>query len=484
MEILLCFLAGVLLAVVGAYFVLRSVKSAAAAAQEKALTDAAKIAEKEKEAAVAKLQADLSHANDNLEKAEKQYQQQLDAYKRAQEAADEKLNKLHQQALSTMKEQLKDETSKMLKERQNEFSETSKEKISTILAPLQQEIKSMKESVDKNKDAQTELSGVMKGKIEALVEQTKRTSQSADELTMALKNSHKTQGDWGETRLADLLASFGFLEGRQILSQEYLKDAYGRLIVDDKGKKKRPDVILRLDDKRVVIIDSKMSLEAYLQYVKAVEENDTVAMQQAIEDNLESIKNQIKLLREADYCALVKEPFQTIDYMIMYVPVAGALQLAMANSPSLWHDTMEHNHILLCDDRMLETIIRTIEITWTKIDQLNNQKKIIKAAELVIERVEMLAEHFIEAETAINDAKTEIDGCRKLLADGGNSILKSANDLQKLGVKPAITKARVGRRKKIAGLLEEIGEDVSYEEVELPAIESGKTPEEEIEQDV
>lgn len=495
MEILLYFFAGVVLACVGAYFVLRSAKSAAAAAQEKALADAAKTAKAEKEAAVAKLQADLDNANANLQEAkqglqqakleaqqsvekakaeaEVRYQKQLDEYKSAQEEADNRLNELHRQALDTMKAQLEAKTREMLAARQNEFAETSKEKISTLLSPLQTEIKAMRESVAASKEKQIELSGAVAGKIDELMKQTERTSQSADELTMALKNSHKTQGDWGETRLIDLLASYGFQEGRQILSQEYIKDEYGRMIIDDRGGKKRTDVILRLDDKRVIVIDSKTSLDAYLRYVTAVKENDTAAMQEAIEANLESIKGQIELLRKADYSALIQEPYQTIDYTIMYVPVSGALQLAMANSPSLWHDAMEKDHILLCDDRMLETIIRTIEITWTKIDQLNNQKRIIEAAEHVIERVEMLAEHFVAAESAINTAQDKISDCRKQLTNGGKSILTAAHDLQKLGVKPALTKARKDRRKKIAGLLEDIGEDVDYEQIDTAALDSG-----------
>ena len=501
MEILLYFLAGVLLASVGAIFALRSVKSSDAAAQEKALADAAKTAEAEKEVAVARLQADLDNARENINKAEKdlqqakadaqasvdkakaeaedRYQKQLNEYKKAQDEAEAKLKELHQQALDAMKAQLKDETSKMLTERQDEFSKTSKEKISTILEPLQKEIKDMRDSVKDSKEKQIELSGAVAGKIDELMRQTERTSQSADELTMALKNSHKTQGDWGETKLVDLLSSYGFQEGRQILSQEYIRDEYGRLIVDDKGGKKRTDVILRLDDKRVIVIDSKTSLDAYLRYVTAVKENDSAAMEESIKANLASIKSQIELLRKADYSALIQEPYQTIDYTIMYVPVSGALQLAMANSPSLWHDTMAHDHILLCDDRMLETIIRTIEITWTKIDQLNNQKKIIEAAERVIERVEILAEHFVAAEDAIHTAQDKISDCRKQLTNGGKSILKSANDLHKLGVNPALTQARTKRRVKIASLLENMDEDVDYEEVEAPALESGEPNEQE-----
>ena len=449
---------------------LRRTKTAALEAQEKSLADAAKLAQAEQLAATSALQAELSNAQKTIEQVraeeQKRYNEQLAAYKQAQKEAEEQLNRLHREALEAMKAQLEAKTREMLAARQTEFAESSKTKIADLLDPLQKEIKAMKESVDANKTTQTELSGVMKGKIDELMRQTERTTQSANDLTLALTNSHKTQGNWGETRLVDLLSSYGFQEGRQILSQEYIKDEYGRMIMDDKGGKKRTDVILRLDDKRVIVIDSKTSLDAYLRYVKAVNENDTAAMQEAIEANLASIKSQIDLLRKADYSALIVEPYQTIDYTVMYVPVSGALQLAMANSPSLWHDAMEHDHILLCDDRMLETIIRTIEITWTKIDQLNNQKKIIEAAERVIERVEILAEHFVNAEDAVNTAQKKITACREQLTNGGKSILTAAHDLQKLGVKPALTKARQDRRKKIAGLLEEVGEEVNYEAIE------------------
>lgn len=496
MEILLYFMAGFVLAAVGAYFVLRSVKASAAEAQEKALADAAKTAGAEMEAAKAKLQADLDNANANLQEAKnalreareeaakavekvkaeekRNYQDMLNNQKQEQEKAQGTLKELHDEALKKMQAQLEVATHKMLEERQNEFATSSKEKIDAVIKPLQQDIDQMRKSVQENSKEQVELKAEVRSKIEGLIAQTERASQSADELTLALKNSHKIQGDWGERKLVELLSSYGFVEGRHILSQEYIKDEYGRLIVDDKGGKKRTDVILRLDEKRVIVIDSKTSLDAYLGYIEAQEKNDTLAMQKAIEANLESIKGQIELLRKADYSALIQEPYQTIGYTVMYVPVSGALQLAMANCPSLWHEAMEKDHILLCDDRMLETIIRTIEITWTKIDQLNNQKKIIEAAERVIERVEILSEHFINAEEAVNEAQERMSACRKQLTNGGSSILTAANELKKLGVKPTPTQAKLKRRKKIAPLLEELGEEVNYEEVNTPAIEEGE----------
>ena len=449
-----------MLASVGAYFLLRKSENALRETKEQA-ENALREAKEQLEKAVEKAK----------EEERSRYNEQLKEQKAAQEAAQETLQKLHNEALNKMKAELEAKTREMLAERQRDFTNSSKEKIDEVIKPLLKDIEEMRASVKENSKEQVELKAEVKTKIEGLIAQTERASQSADELTLALKNSHKIQGDWGEKKLVELLTSYGFVEGRQILSQEYIKDEYGRLIVDDKGGKKRTDVILRLDDKRVIVIDSKTSLDAYLRYIEAQKKNDTLAMQDAIEANLESIKGQIELLRKADYSALIQEPYQTIGYTIMYVPVSGALQLAMANCPSLWHDAMEKDHILLCDDRMLETIIRTIEITWTKIDQLNNQKKIIEAAERVIERIEILAEHFINAEEAVNEAQERMSACRKQLTQGGSSILTAANELQKLGVKPALTQARQKRRKKIAPLLEELGEEINYEDVDTPAIE-------------
>ena len=449
-----------MLASVGAYFLLRKSENALRETKEQA-ENALRETREQAEKAVEKAK----------EEERSRYNEQLKEQKAAQEAAQETLQKLHNEALNKMKAELEAKTREMLAERQRDFTNSSKEKIDEVIKPLLKDIEEMRASVKENSKEQVELKAEVKTKIEGLIAQTERASQSADELTLALKNSHKIQGDWGEKKLVELLTSYGFVEGRQILSQEYIKDEYGRLIVDDKGGKKRTDVILRLDDKRVIVIDSKTSLDAYLRYIEAQKKNDTLAMQDAIEANLESIKGQIELLRKADYSALIQEPYQTIGYTIMYVPVSGALQLAMANCPSLWHDAMEKDHILLCDDRMLETIIRTIEITWTKIDQLSNQKKIIEAAERVIERIEILAEHFINAEEAVNEAHERMSACRKQLTQGGSSILTAANELQKLGVKPALTQARQKRRKKIAPLLEELGEEINYEDVDTPAIE-------------
>jgi DNA anti-recombination protein RmuC len=167
------------LASIGAYFVLRSIKSSAANALTKALEDAAKIAAAEKDAAVAQLKADLNNANENLQKAEdalknaktdaqesvikakseaeERYIKQLDEYKNAQKEANEKLEALHNQALKTMKEQLETKTRDMLKERQDEFAKTSKEKLESLLNPFKTDLENMKKSVENNQKEQIEL---------------------------------------------------------------------------------------------------------------------------------------------------------------------------------------------------------------------------------------------------------------------------------------------------------------------------------------
>lgn len=372
------------------------------------------------------------------------------------------------QQMDMLRQEFQNASDKILKDRQHEFKLSSTQSIDAVLKPLREQISKMSDDMLTNKGSQEKLEEAMEKQIKLLLEQTKLTADSANNLTMALIGNNKTQGDYGERLLVNMLKEIGFSEETQILSQEYIKDIYGRKVKNENGATMRPDIILKTDRNHVVVIDSKMVLKAYKEYIDASQNSDEQAMAAAKEANTNAVLNQVELLAKQNYVQYIQRPYETVEYTLMYVPMAGALRLAMTDHPGLWHEAMRKK-ILIVDEFTLGAMLKVIEITWSKIEQTENMQKIVNTASLIIERVEELLEQVVDAETAIQKASTALGKGHALLVDKSRSIVTAANTLQNLGVRPK-TREYAKRLKKAAAIHEELGENMleeaAYEEIQ------------------
>ena len=457
MEILLYFLAGVLLAIIGAFFVLRRVKSSAAAAQKQALEDAAKQAEMTHKASVAKLEADLKNAQENLEQAkkdaEKHTQELLDAKDKAHKEAIEAIEKRHndamaamekrhteaieaerkryEQALATMKEQVQNATNQMLKERQAELQQSNSTNMKQIVDPLKESIAKMETALKENKSTQETSTEAIKEKIATLVSTTMKVSDSADRLSNALTAENKTQGNWGEQKIEALLNAIGLERGLEYDAQEYLRDANGNIIVSDEtAHRMQPDIILHLDETRDLIIDSKVSLNAFVNYTNA---EDDEARNIALAAHLKSVRNHVKELAKKSYASYVKAPRQSVDFVMMFVPVDAALQLALASDVTLWREAMNQG-VFIVGEQNLYAALRAVQVTWTAIKQNANNKAICDTAEELLGRVGDLLERVQKMGKKLGELNTAYEAVVDK-ANKGQSVLGSANKLVKLGAK-------------------------------------------------
>ena len=446
MEMILSFVAGLVLAAVVAFLVLRSVKSAAEAAQAKALDDAAKQAEADKKVAVARLEADVRNAQDNMAQfkldAEKHTQELLEAKEQAHRQAVEAMEKRHdeavraerernEQALKAMQEQIQNVTNQMLKERQAELQQSNSTNMKQIVDPLKETIAKMETALKENKSTQETSTEAIKEKIATLVSTTMKVSDSADRLSNALTAENKTQGNWGEQRLETLLDQIGLERGLEYEAQEYLRDANGNIIVSDEtAHRMQPDVIIHLDGTRDLIIDSKVSLSAFVDYMNADSEEER---QTALAAHLRSIRNHVKELTQKHYAAYVKPPRQSVDFVMMFVPVEAALQLALASDARLWREAMNQG-VFIVGELNLYAALRAVQVTWTAIKQNANNMAICEtAAELVnrvgdlLEKVEKMGKKLNEVNVAYGEVNDK--------AKRGQSVLGSAQKLVKLGAK-------------------------------------------------
>lgn len=368
------------------------------------------------------------------------HQQAIETEKRYKEAMEERdrMNKelmdSQQQRFDTTLEkvtaQMKTATDEMLKERQREFAETSKTGLDQILTPLRENIKDMKKAMEEDGKSQENMRGEMRSTINRMMEQSKAAKESADELARAFKHQSKVQGDWGEIVLNELLEKQGLTRGTHYEVQATLTDQEGNAVTTDGGSRLRPDVILHLDQRRDVVIDSKVSMTAFIDYVNAETEQER---QLKLKEHLESINRHVAELSKKDYSAYIPHPRQSVGYVIMFIPHSGALWTALNVQPDLWRKAMELN-VFIADEQTLYAALKIVSLTWTKITQEENHAKIFALADQMLARVGLFVERYKGIGKALDNARQAYEAGEKTLTQG-KSIITTCHNLQRMGAK-------------------------------------------------
>ena len=360
-----------------------------------------------------------AHA-DSVAEQEKRHHEALDA-----------MQKRFDETIAKVGAQMKSATDSMLKERQKEFAETSTNNIGQIVVPLRETIDKMKKAMDDSTLSQASMSSAMKENIEHMMRQSEAARKSAEELARVFKHGSKVQGDWGETVLDELLQSQGLTKGIHYDTQATIKDASGSVVKSAEGSMLRPDVILHLDQRREVIIDSKVSLTAFIDFVNAETEEDR---QRCLKLHLDSLTKHVKELSSKDYSSYIKSPKVKMDYVIMFVPNTGALWTALNAQPDLWRRSMEKN-VFIADEQTLFAALRIINLTWTQIAQAQNHERVFELANEMLNRVGQFWKEYEAMGKALKKVSEAYESGRNKITDGGTSINTTANKLIKLGAK-------------------------------------------------
>ena len=382
-------------------------------------------------------------ARHDREKADQQtrYEKTLNDLKEQQH------EQLEQQA-RLIKEQITTTTERILKERAAELSTTNKEQLSSILNPLHENLRQMKEAVEKSDREQTITMERLGQSIQENLKQAKEVGQQADRLANALTSENKTQGNFGELRLRQMLEDMGFEEGIQFEEQVTLKEN-GQPVLSEDGHRMIPDVILHFPDQRDVIIDSKMSITAYVDYCCA--DNDQ-QRHEALTRHIQSVRNHVKELANKKYYEHAMEGHKKLDFVMMYIPNDGALQLALTNDPDLWKDAYQQ-HVIISDSRSLYMMLSILEMTWRQKRQAENQDLIMKTANEIIDRVQAFWERLKKVEDLFNKTHSAFTELENSAAPNGKSITTSAKKLLKYGATE--NPKRKMRLPKSAGEIEE-----------------------------
>lgn len=334
--------------------------------------------------------------------------------------------------LNLIREQMKTTSEEVLKERQKELGERNNEEVSKIIDPLKQSIKEMREALDNTKDQQKEAMTRLDEAIKLNMEKSTSLGETADRLTRALTGEVKVQGNFGELKLKQLLEDLELREGEQFDTQETLRDKNGKIAKGDDGRGLIPDFILHFPNNRHVVVDSKMSLTDYERYMNA--DDDSAEKSIYLKAHIDSVRAQVKRLAKKEYTKYLPEGYNRLSFAIMYIPIEGALNLALVNDTTLWREAYDQGVLILGPQTMYMNL-RVLEMMWTQVRQLKNQQQMIDAANTIVERVQDFGTRFMDVESSMNDTIKKITKLKITTADSGPSIITAARSLIKAGAK-------------------------------------------------
>lgn len=337
-----------------------------------------------------------------------------------------------EQQLKTVQEQFANLATKVLNQTSDRLKSNNAEAMDTITKPLYDNMKMLREAISNTNSETAKNTASLSQQLKEMSERASKIDRTATMLTNVIRGGNKAQGNWGERMLTEILDSQGFKCGIDYDVQQVITDANGNAISNDEtGKRMIPDVVLHYPDNEDVVVDSKMSIDAYYQYVNT---DDDVLKKKYADDLVRSVRTQALNLAKKDYSRYIQKPRKAIDFVIMFVPNEGALQLALAHDPKVWREAFDR-HVFITSQQNLMAILKMIQIAWRQYAQTESQKKVFAMAEEMIKRVGEFVKRFAKLRKDIETLSRDYDDAYNKAYSGRQSIVQKANDLKALGVK-------------------------------------------------
>ena len=346
---------------------------------------------------------------------------------------DAAINSLNEK-LSTQKDELENIQEKFTKEFENlankildeksvKFTEQNKENIKQILNPLQEKIKLFEDKVDKTHKESIDYHAALRQQIIGLKDLNEQMSKEAINLTKALKGDSKIQGNWGELILERVLEKSGLEKDREYVLEKSFSTN------DEHKIRLRPDVIINLPDSKKMVIDSKVSLTAYEQYVNSEDEDQK---NQYLKEHIASLNRHVSQLSEKKYEDIYE--IESPDFVLLFVPVEPAFAVAINSDNQLYNKAFEKNIVIVTPATLLATL-RTIDSMWQNEKQQRNAIEIARQAGALYDKFEGLVTDLTKVGKKMDEAKTEYKGAMNKLVEGRGNLITSVEKIKKLGAK-------------------------------------------------
>lgn len=395
---------------------------------------------------------DAAHAW-SLERAAKEHElRRLDAQAASLAAELREQQDSHQQRLTDLqgsrdelRAQFAELAGKIFDEREQRFAETSQQRLGQLLDPLKDRIQAFEKRVEESYQSEARERFSLAKELERLQQLNLRLSDEATNLTRALKGQ-KTQGNWGELILERVLEHAGLEKGREYQTQVSLKGP--------DGERFQPDVLIMLPGDKQVVVDSKVSLTAYQQYVGC---DDPQVAQAALKQHVLSLRNHVKGLAGKDYKRL--EGLHSLDFVLLFVPVEGAFSAALQAEPNLFQEAFDR-HIVIVSPTTLLATLRVIDSLWKQERQSQNAREIAERAGWLYDKFVLFIQDLDEVGNRLQQLDKAYAAARNKLTEGRGNLVSRSEQLKLLGARAS--------KSLPADLLERAMTDVDGRELELP----------------
>lgn len=309
-------------------------------------------------------------------------------------------------------------TSRLLKQSTESLSQHNTEGLSSILNPLKENISEFKKQVADVYHKESKERFSLESSIKDLVQLNQQISQDANNLTNALKGQAKTQGDWGEMILENILEQSGLVKNREYFTQE----SY----IDDQGKRKQPDVKIKYPDQRFILIDAKVSLNAYERYANA---DDPEEQKNQLALHIKSIRNHIDNLHSKGYDKYEK----TLDFVMLFVPIEPAYMLAMHYDQELWNYAYKKKILLISPTNLIAALKMVADI-WKREHQSANVLKIAERGTKLYEKFVGFVKDMEEIDKHLSKANASYASAMNKLSKGNGNLIGQAEKLKSMGI--------------------------------------------------
>lgn len=330
---------------------------------------------------------------------------------------------LLQSAREELTHQFKNLANDILEEKSKRFSEQNQQSLCQLLDPLKTKLQEFQGKVEQVYVQEGKDRSALAEQVRQLMELNKTVSQEANNLTKALKGSNKTQGNWGELVLERVLEGSGLRKGEEYDVQE------SHTLPD--GRRLQPDVVVHLPDDRHLVIDAKATLVAYEDYANAEDEKHRDA---ALKRHLDAVRSHIKGLSDKNYQDLYG--LKSLDFVLMFIPIEPAFMLAVTHDRELFMDAWNKN-VLLVSPSTLLFVVRTVANLWRQEAQTRNAQDIAKRGAELYDKLAGFVEDMESLGTRLHQAQKDYDGAINKLSTGRGNLIRQAEMLKKLGVKPS-----------------------------------------------
>ncbi|QKZ07770.1 DNA recombination protein RmuC [Pseudomonas eucalypticola] len=309
---------------------------------------------------------------------------------------------------------------KIFDEREQRFAETSQQRLGQLLDPLKERIQSFEKRVEESYQQEARERFSLGKELERLQQLNQRLSDEATNLTQALKGQ-KTQGNWGELILERVLEHAGLEKGREYQTQVSLKGP--------DGERFQPDVLIMLPGDKQVVVDSKVSLTAYQQYISA---DDPAVSQVALKQHVLSLRNHVKGLSGKDYKRL--EGLHSLDFVLLFVPIEAAFSAALQAEPNLFQEAFDRQIVIVSPTTLLATL-RVIDSLWKQERQSQNAREIAERAGWLYDKFVLFIQDLDEVGNRLQQLDKAYSAARNKLTDGRGNLVSRTEQLKLLGAR-------------------------------------------------